>query len=105
MHARTHKVVVEEDLVFSPDLLLFFARLAPAMDADDSILAISAYNDNGLAPIASNTCLVYRSHWFPGLGWLASRKIFTVELLPRWPSTHWYSFVIGTHVWYFGTRL
>ena len=82
-------VIVEEDLVFSPDFLLYFARMAPAMDADTSLLAVSAYNDNGLAPIASNACQVYRSEWFPGLGWLASRTLFVGEFLPKWPETHW----------------
>jgi alpha-1,3-mannosyl-glycoprotein beta-1,2-N-acetylglucosaminyltransferase len=52
-------VVVEEDLVFAPDLLHYFARMAQVMDADPTVLAVSAYNDNGLAPIASNTCQVY----------------------------------------------
>jgi hypothetical protein len=26
---------------------------------------------------------------FAGLGWLASRAIFALELLPKWPDTHW----------------
>jgi len=63
--------------------------MANVMDEDASLLAVSAYNDNGLAPIASNACHVYRSEWFPGLGWLASRELFVHEFLPKWPDTHW----------------
>jgi hypothetical protein len=32
--------------------------MAQVMDADPTVLAVSAYNDNGLAPIASNACQV-----------------------------------------------
>ena len=65
-------VILEEDLVVAPDLLNFFAHLAPALDADPTLLAVSAYNDNGGARLAGNACAVYRTRWFPGLGWLAS---------------------------------
>ena len=63
-HATTrYIVVVEEDLEFAPDFLTLFAQLAPAMDSDSSILAISAYNDNGLSMLASSSCHVYRTSW------------------------------------------
>jgi hypothetical protein len=63
-HAATrYIVVVEEDLEFAPDFLTLFTQLAPAMDSDSSILAISAYNDNGLDMLASSSCHVYRTSW------------------------------------------
>ena len=72
-------IVLEEDMVVSPDFLTYFLRLAPAMDADPSLFCISAYNDNGLDHLAEDSTLVYRTEWFVGLGWLIKRCVYGVE--------------------------
>ena len=40
--------------------------------------AISAWNDNGLQPLVKNPEALFRSDFFPGLGWMLSRAIWEV---------------------------
>ena len=49
----------------------------------------SAWNDNGFDGLVRLPKTLHRTQWFPGLGWLLTRNLYTAELEPRWPSTHW----------------
>ena len=40
--------MLEEDLIVSPDFLNYFHYLLPLLKADDTLLTISAWNDNGI---------------------------------------------------------
>jgi len=60
------------------------ALAAPLLYQDPSLLTISAFNDNGQLRYASDPSAVYRSDFFPGLGWLLSRRLWE-ELGPKWP--------------------
>jgi len=42
--------VLEGDIVAAPDLLWYFAQLEPLLHRDDTLLCVSAWNDNGVAP-------------------------------------------------------
>eukprot|EP00117_Sycon_ciliatum_P000653 scpid28444/ scgid6635/ Protein O-linked-mannose beta-1,2-N-acetylglucosaminyltransferase 1 len=65
-----HMVVLEEDHTVAPDFLYFFAQLIPTVDKDPSVMAVSAYNDNGYKHEAQDAGIVYRSDFFPGRAWL-----------------------------------
>lgn len=81
-------VVVEDDLLFSPDFADYFELVGgPLLDADDTVFVVSAWNDNGFFDDDDKRAL-RRSTWFPGLGWLLSRERWR-ELGPKWPKTHW----------------
>lgn len=84
-----YAVILEEDMVVSLDFLVYFLRMAPAMDADETLYCVSAFNDNGLGHLAQDTGMVYRTEWFVGLGWLVKREHFVRDWLPEWPDTHW----------------
>ena len=90
--ARTARVIVlEEDLEIAPDFFGFFAAVAPVVDGDASILAASAWNDNGQrrhVDVTKDIARVERSDFFGGLGWMLARRVWE-ELAPKWPDAYW----------------
>jgi alpha-1,3-mannosyl-glycoprotein beta-1,2-N-acetylglucosaminyltransferase len=82
-------IILEEDLHLSPDFFSYFQRLAPLLDSNQDLLAISAYNDNGISGQVKNVTRVVPSDFFPGLGWMLSRKLWKQELAPKWPNGYW----------------
>lgn len=81
-------IVVEDDLLFSPDFIRYFEAVSPLLDHDPSVFVLSAWNDNGFFEGADPRRLM-RTQYFPGLGWLLSRRLWATELRDKWPSTHW----------------
>eukprot|EP00633_Aureoumbra_lagunensis_P001679 CAMPEP_0197302852 /NCGR_PEP_ID=MMETSP0890-20130614/51315_1 /TAXON_ID=44058 ORGANISM="Aureoumbra lagunensis, Strain CCMP1510" /NCGR_SAMPLE_ID=MMETSP0890 /ASSEMBLY_ACC=CAM_ASM_000533 /LENGTH=140 /DNA_ID=CAMNT_0042782571 /DNA_START=264 /DNA_END=683 /DNA_ORIENTATION=- len=62
-------IIVEDDLLFSPDFGQYFNEVAaPLLDTDPTVFVVSAWNDNGFFAQADKREL-RRSVWFPGLGW------------------------------------
>ena len=88
-----HFIIVEDDMLFSPDFLLYFAQTAKYIHQDSSIYAISAYNDNGMQGKVKYDNLVYRTDFMIGLGWLVSRRIWEDEWQHKWPRSHWDHFL------------
>ncbi|RYH26385.1 hypothetical protein EON65_14660 [archaeon] len=84
----SHVIILEEDLQIAPDFFEFFAATQPIYDSDPSLLAVSAWNDNGFNYAVQDTKQLYRSDFFPGLGWMLSRRIWE-ELGPKWPKAYW----------------
>ena len=103
-------IVLEEDLEVSPDFFAYFGALAPALldaatedntsTSSTPLMAISAWNDNGMGdrldPLDSSSSssshprsrAVHRSDFFPGLGWMLARPVWE-ELQPKWPAVYW----------------
>jgi alpha-1,3-mannosyl-glycoprotein beta-1,2-N-acetylglucosaminyltransferase len=82
-------VVLEEDLEVSPDAFEYFAATVPLLDdPSENLLCVSAWNDNGQASHVSDPAAVYRSSFFPGLGWMLNKKLW-LELGPKWPKAYW----------------
>jgi alpha-1,3-mannosyl-glycoprotein beta-1,2-N-acetylglucosaminyltransferase len=50
--------------------------------------AVSAWNDNGQRGSVRDHQQLYRSDFFPGLGWMLPRRVW-VELQPKWPAAYW----------------
>lgn len=82
-------IIVEDDLLFSPDFYEYFCALAPVLEADPSLFVISAWNDNGFRNNVRNKFSLHRTEFFPGLGWLLPRALYTRELESKWPKEHW----------------
>lgn len=90
-HTFNHSavIIVEDDLDISPDFFEYFSALFPILHNDPSLWCISAWNDNGKAELISNNPeLLYRTDFFPGLGWMMERKLW-LELEKIWPATFW----------------
>lgn len=82
-------IIVEDDLLFSPDFLDYFKTIAPLIEKDPTVFIASAWNDNGFSGKVRDVYGLRRTEFFPGLGWLLSRQLYIEELEPIWPSEHW----------------
>ena len=87
--APSRVIILEEDLHIAPDFFTYFGAVAPLLDRDQTLLCASAYNDNGLKEHVKDATRIVRSDFFPGLGWMMTRKLWTQELSEKWPEAYW----------------
>jgi hypothetical protein len=78
-------IILEEDIEVAPDFFNYFTATAPLLYQDESLLCVSAFNDNGQEKYASDPEAIHRSDFFPGLGWLLTRRLWG-ELKDKWPN-------------------
>ena len=69
-------IVIEEELILSPDFLHFFIQLYDTFMADDSLGFISAWNPNGYNELDGNVNKVYRTKEMPGYGFMLKRSVY-----------------------------
>ncbi|KAJ8354525.1 hypothetical protein SKAU_G00220920 [Synaphobranchus kaupii] len=83
-------VIVEDDLEVAPDFFEYFRALYPILRSDPTLWCVSAWNDNGRDGLVDpgKAGLLYRTDFFPGLGWMLMKDLWT-ELEPKWPATFW----------------
>mmetsp|Transcript_3686 Transcript_3686/g.5597 ORF Transcript_3686/g.5597 Transcript_3686/m.5597 type:complete len:431 (+) Transcript_3686:152-1444(+) len=81
-------IILEDDLEIAPDFFNYMEGAAPLLDQDPTIWAISAWNDNGHERHVRNKETLYRTDFFPGLGWLMKHSLWR-ELGPIWPKAFW----------------
>ncbi|KAJ0170294.1 hypothetical protein K1T71_014222 [Dendrolimus kikuchii] len=79
-------IIVEDDLDIAHDFFEYFLGTYPLLHKDPSLWCISAWNDNGKKNVidVSRPELLYRTDFFPGLGWLL-RKDTWLDLEKKWP--------------------
>jgi len=68
-------IVLEDDLTPSPDFMEWFVNTAPILERDETLWCVSAWNDNGFRGLVKDPYGVRRTLFFPGLGWLLTRKV------------------------------
>lgn len=70
----------------APDFFEYFLGTHSLLKNDSSLWCISAWNDNGKVGLIeeSRPELLYRTDFFPGLGWMLSKKLWS-ELSIKWP--------------------
>jgi alpha-1,3-mannosyl-glycoprotein beta-1,2-N-acetylglucosaminyltransferase len=83
-------IITEDDLEIAPDFFDYFRGTRWLLEADKSLYCVSAWNDNGKANLIDTKAhdLLYRSDFFPGLGWMLTRELWQ-ELSPSWPVGFW----------------
>eukprot|EP00271_Cylindrocystis_brebissonii_P006016 TRINITY_DN1853_c0_g1_i1.p1 TRINITY_DN1853_c0_g1~~TRINITY_DN1853_c0_g1_i1.p1 ORF type:complete len:649 (-),score=114.62 TRINITY_DN1853_c0_g1_i1:396-2342(-) len=81
-------IILEDDMDLAPDFFSYFEATADLLDTDDTLLAVSSWNDNGQEQFVSDPGLLYRSDFFPGLGWMLRRALWD-ELESKWPKAYW----------------
>ncbi|NXH17435.1 MGAT1 acetylglucosaminyltransferase, partial [Bucco capensis] len=83
-------IVVEDDLEVAPDFFEYFQATFPLLVSDRSLWCISAWNDNGKEQMVdvAEAELLYRTDFFPGLGWLLLKELWD-ELEKKWPAAFW----------------
>ncbi|NWW47741.1 MGAT1 acetylglucosaminyltransferase, partial [Pedionomus torquatus] len=81
---------IPDDLEVAPDFFEYFQAAFPLLVADPSLWCVSAWNDNGKEHLvdAGRAELLYRTDFFPGLGWLLLAELWE-ELEPKWPKAFW----------------
>ncbi|GKY92157.1 hypothetical protein MPSEU_000187000 [Mayamaea pseudoterrestris] len=82
-------LILEEDLHVAPDFFDYFTSMAPILDQDSSVYAVSAFNDNGFRGKVKDVTRVLRTDFFPGLGWMMTRRLWEEELQQKWPRIYW----------------
>ncbi|KAL7118422.1 hypothetical protein ACP275_02G000500 [Erythranthe tilingii] len=87
-HKFSRVIILEDDMEIAPDFFDYFEAGAALLDRDKSIMAISSWNDNGQRQFVDDPYMLYRSDFFPGLGWMLSRSTWD-ELSPKWPKAYW----------------
>ncbi|KAK9811645.1 hypothetical protein WJX72_007588 [[Myrmecia] bisecta] len=85
---HSHAIIVEDDMLFSPDFLHFFKATAVLLERDPSLWCISTWNDNGLSTFDWDSKRMLRTSYFPGLGWMMRRQLWH-EIGPDWPLQSW----------------
>uniref|UniRef100_A0AAG5D4J8 Alpha-1,3-mannosyl-glycoprotein 2-beta-N-acetylglucosaminyltransferase n=1 Tax=Anopheles atroparvus TaxID=41427 RepID=A0AAG5D4J8_ANOAO len=83
-------ILVEDDLSVAPDFYEYFLGTYPILKRDKSLWCVSAWNDNGKDGLIDVNAhdLLYRSDFFPGLGWMMTKDLWD-ELAPKWPKAFW----------------
>lgn len=82
-------IVIEDDLLLSPDFLEYFELTIPILKTDDKLKSVSAWNDNSFSGVSKTTRGLRRTTFFPGLGWYLSREFWEEELSKMWPNSDW----------------
>jgi len=90
-------IVLEEDLEISPDFYAYFEATLPLLRADPCLFCVSAWNENGKPSAANDTKAIYRSDFFPGLGWMLLRPLW-LELRSQWPNEYWDEYLRRSNV-------
>ncbi|KVH96565.1 hypothetical protein Ccrd_001346 [Cynara cardunculus var. scolymus] len=86
-HNFKRVIILEDDMEIAPDFFYFFEAGADLLDKDKSIMAISSWNDNGQKQFVHDPYTLYRSDFFPGLGWMLSKPTWD-ELSPKLKENH-----------------
>ena len=91
---HSHAIFVEDDLLLAPDFLKLFWEAAWLLRADPTLWCISAWNDQGFRHTAQDPSRLFRTDYFPGLGWMIPATVWH-ELRDKWPNApttgwdHW----------------
>ncbi|KAF6168190.1 hypothetical protein GIB67_011575 [Kingdonia uniflora] len=80
-HNFTRVIILEDDMEISPDFFNYFKAAATLMDKDRTIMAVSSWNDNGHKQFVHDSKFLYRSDFFPGLGWMLTKVTWAESLL------------------------
>eukprot|EP00435_Cladocopium_sp_Y103_P062495 s697_g24.t1 len=81
-------IILEEDMVVSFDILLYFAQFQEILKWDD-IFSVSAWNENAIGPFSANAQHLLRVDSFSGAAWMVSTELMSRQLLPAWPRNFW----------------
>ncbi|KAF4668718.1 mannosyl (alpha-1,3-)-glycoprotein beta-1,2-N-acetylglucosaminyltransferase [Perkinsus chesapeaki] len=89
----TNKVIIlEEDMEIAPDFFNYFLSVLPLLQADPKLYCVSAWNDNGYESAVHDPRMIYRTDFFPGLGWMLTAELWN-EIKGRWPNGYWDEFM------------
>jgi len=83
---------IEEDMEVAPDFFSYFGSMLPMLKADNDLYCVSAWNDNGHESMVSDSKKLFRTDFFPGLGWMIDHQMWG-EVRDRWANAFWDEFM------------
>ncbi|KAE8712838.1 Alpha-1,3-mannosyl-glycoprotein 2-beta-N-acetylglucosaminyltransferase [Hibiscus syriacus] len=86
-HNFDRVIILEDDMEIAPDFFDYFEAASALLDKDKSIMAVSSWNDNGQKQFVYDPYALYRSDFFPGLGWMLTKSTWN-ELSPKLKDNH-----------------
>lgn len=93
-------IIIEEDLILSPDFLYFFTQVYNAFTNDLRVGAVSAWNPNSFLQLDGSSSFVYKTDEFPGLGFMLKKNIYEFFLKDKLSTCcaerAWNNWVLGT---------
>lgn len=81
-------IILEDDMQLAPDFFTYFRATAPLLDSDPSLFCVSSWNDHGQDRFVRDPYRLYRSDFFPGLGWMTHRGVWD-SIKDSWPRGYW----------------
>ncbi|GAB4813763.1 hypothetical protein N2152v2_000809 [Parachlorella kessleri] len=81
-------IILEDDMALAPDFFSYFEALAPVLDKDPTLYCVSSWNDHGQDRFVRDQRRLYRSDFFPGLGWMTNRATWQ-SVQGSWPRGYW----------------
>eukprot|EP01080_Neovahlkampfia_damariscottae_P010479 gene10479-3001_t len=82
-----YSIIIEDDMIFSPDFLSYFRTTAFLLN-DPTVWCISSWNDFGYKHLVDDHNRLFRTQYFPGLGWMINKKIWD-EIEKKFPNDLW----------------
>ncbi|KAK4314646.1 hypothetical protein Pmani_014075 [Petrolisthes manimaculis] len=76
-------VILEDDLLLSPDFLSFFQQTSWLLDTDPTIYCVNAFSVNSYSTVAGDPTTLRRLHMFPQFGWMITRH-WAQEMYKYW---------------------
>ncbi|XP_068207565.1 protein O-linked-mannose beta-1,2-N-acetylglucosaminyltransferase 1-like [Palaemon carinicauda] len=76
-------IILEDDLVLSPDFISYFQQTSLLMRFDPTILCVNAYNYNSFPHTSYDPTRIYRVQSYPYYGWMTDR-IQAEKMLANW---------------------
>ncbi|XP_045131963.1 LOW QUALITY PROTEIN: protein O-linked-mannose beta-1,2-N-acetylglucosaminyltransferase 1-like [Portunus trituberculatus] len=67
-------IILEDDLILSPDFISFFHQTAWLLDADPTIFCVNAFSVNSYPTVAGDPHVLRRLEMFPQFGWMINRR-------------------------------
>ena len=74
--------------VLAQDFFEYFQAARQLLEQDSTLWCVSAWNDNGKEGMVKGNDILYRTDFFPGLGWMLTKSLWQ-ELHPKWPLGFW----------------
>ncbi|XP_047740581.1 protein O-linked-mannose beta-1,2-N-acetylglucosaminyltransferase 1 [Hyalella azteca] len=76
-------IILEDDLIVSPDFISYFHQTAWLLDADATLYVVNSFSLNSCPTVAADATRVRRSQMFPQFGWMVTRE-YAQEILHFW---------------------
>ncbi len=81
-------IILEDDMEIAVDFFSYFERAAQLLQQDPTLYVVSSWNDHGQEKHVRDPYRLYRTEFFPGLGWMMPQTLWE-EFRNKWPAAYW----------------